>query len=90
MQLATGRAVTARVPRFFLHLYDDIIARDEEGQEFPDAEAARKSACVSAREMASTEVLNGHLDLRHRVDIEDESGTLLATVHFRDVIDIEA
>jgi hypothetical protein len=45
---------------------------------------------VSAREMACAEVLKGRLHLTHQVDVEDESGTVLATVHFRDVVQIEA
>ena len=79
-----------RVPRFFFHLYDDIVARDAEGQELPDADAARSRALVSAREMACAEVLKGHLNLRHRIEVEDESGTLLASVHFGEAVDIEA
>ena len=89
MQLAAGRAVTARVPRFFFHLYDDMVARDEEGQELPDADAARRRALASAREMACAEVLKGHLALHHRVDVEDESGEVIASVHFRDVVRID-
>ena len=90
MQLALRRAVTARVPRFFFHLYDDMVARDEEGQELPDEAAAWSRARVSVREMACAEVLKGQLNLSHRVDVRDESGTVLATVHFRDVVQIEA
>lgn len=89
MQLAARRAVTALVPRFFFHLYDDIVVRDEEGQELPDAEAARSRALLSAREMACAEVLKGHLGLNHRVEVEDESGALIASLLFRDVVDIE-
>lgn len=77
------------MPRFFFHLYDDIVARDEEGQELPDEEAARSKAFVSAREMVCAEVLQGHLNLRHRIEVEDESGMLLASVHFRDAVEIE-
>ncbi len=90
MQLALRRAVTAKVPRFFSHLYDEIVARDEEGQELRDEAAARIRARVSVREMACAEVLKGHLNLSHRIDVEDESGSLCATVHFRDVVQIEA
>jgi predicted transport protein len=67
-----------------------MVARDEEGQELSDEQAARSSAFASAREMACVEVQKGHLHLGHRVEVEDESGTILATVQFRDVVEIEA
>ena len=78
------------MPRFFFHLYDDMVARDDEGQELPDAEAARSAALVSAREMACAEVLAGRLNLGHRLEVEDESGTLLASVRFSEAVDIES
>jgi hypothetical protein len=56
MQLALRRAVTAKVPRFFFHLYDDMVARDEEGQELRDEETARIRARVSVRGVASPRV----------------------------------
>lgn len=90
MQLAAPRPVTARVPRFFFHLYDDLVSRDDEGLELADDEAARSRAIMSAREMACAEVLEGRLSLNHRLDVEDESGSVIATVRFRDVVEIEA
>ena len=78
------------MPLFFFHLYDDIVSLDEEGQELEDADAARQKGVETAREMACTEVRRGHLYLGHRVDVEDEGGVTIATVHFRDVVKIEA
>ena len=78
------------VPRFFFHLYDDMIVADLEGAEMLDAEAACARAVASAREIACAEVMQGRLDLNHRIEVEDETGELLATVYFRDVIQLQS
>ena len=78
------------MPRYFFNLYDDIVAIDEEGSELPDVSAARARAIASAREMSCAEVLKGHLSLHHRIDVTDESGTVVCTVHFADVVVIDA
>ena len=44
------------MPRFFFHLYDDIVSLDPEGKEFPTLEAARQHAIKAARELACSEV----------------------------------
>ena len=79
------------VPRFYFHLHDDIDVPDDEGVELPDLEAARAHAVQCARvmfgEMAKDE---GRVVLHHRIDIEDEQGAVLDTVHFRDAVTVEA
>ena len=76
--------------RFFFHLYDDTVALDEEGSECPDLAAAHAKAVRSAREMACQEVLEGHLNLTHRIDVADENGAVLATVRFQDIVKLKA
>jgi len=78
-----------RVPRFFFNLYDDMVVMDEEGSELPDLAAARVRATASAREMACAEVLKGHLTLNHRIEVVDEAGERVCTVHFSDVVAVE-
>jgi hypothetical protein len=78
------------MPRFFFHLYDDMVSVDDEGTELPDAKAAHECAVKSARAIACQEVLEGHLNLRHRIEVEDERGTPVLTVHFSDVVKLEA
>jgi hypothetical protein len=79
------------VPRFYFHLHNDIDVPDEEGVELADLEAARAHAVRCARvtfaEMAKDE---GRVVLHHRIDIEDERGAVLDTVHFRDAVKVEA
>ena len=78
------------MPRFFFHLYDDIVSIDPEGKELSSLEAAREQAFAEARAMACAEVPNGHLRLKHRIEIADETGKVLATVHFRDAVQVES
>jgi hypothetical protein len=77
------------VPLFFFDLYDDMTVVDDEGIELPGREEARKHAIHNAAEMACTEVLDGHLRLKHRIEVRDESGTTVATVRFADVVKVE-
>ena len=77
------------MPTFFFDVYDDDVALDEEGLELADLEAAKRAALQGARGLASEQVLNGYLDLRHRVEVRDETGASLATVSFRDAVAVE-
>jgi hypothetical protein len=77
------------MPRYYYHLYNDITAIDEEGQEHPNLAVAHQRAIAIAREMAAEAVRNGHLVLHHRIELADESGSVLETVNFRDVVEIE-
>ena len=77
------------MPRFFFHVYDDMVARDEEGVELPDAAAAKREAVRGARSLACEQVVNGRLHLGHRVEVEDSSGAHVATIAFRDIIAVD-
>ncbi|HEX8666774.1 MAG TPA: hypothetical protein VF727_00190 [Allosphingosinicella sp.] len=77
------------MPLFFFHLYDELETLDEAGRPFPDAGAARDDALRNARALASEEVRHGRLNLAHRIDVADESGTIVAQVRFRDAVEIE-
>jgi len=78
------------VPRYFFHLYDDLDCADLEGVELPDLDAAQATASREARSLMG-DLLDreGRIALHHRIDIEDEQGTVLATIPFRDVVAIE-
>jgi Domain of unknown function (DUF6894) len=78
------------VPTYFFHLHNDIDARDEDGRDLPDLDAARELAREQARfTFAETIRDEGRANLDHRIDIEDEHGRVLETVRFRDVVKIE-
>ena len=78
------------MPRFYFHLHDDLDVADDEGVELADLDAAHAHAVRCARvmfgELAKDE---GRVVLHHRIDIEDERGRVLDTVHFRDAVRIE-
>ena len=77
--------------RYFFHLHNDVDAPDHEGSEFDNLEAARKFAIRQARFTAAESIKEaGHIIGDHRIDIEDEDGTVLDTVYFRDAVKIEA
>lgn len=78
------------MPRFFLHLRNDIDVPDDEGIEVPDLEAARAEAIVNARfSLAQVAMDEAKINFSHRIDIEDEHGRTLDTVWFRDVVVVE-
>jgi hypothetical protein len=79
------------VQRFYFHLHNDVEARDPDGIDLPNLEAARLHALSDARFTAAETIKEtGHLNLSHRIDIEDEHGTVLDTIYFRDAVAIES
>ncbi len=68
------------MPRYFFHLYDDVIALDEEGVALPNAAAARLNALIGARDVIAEQVKRGYLVLSHWIDVVDEQGELVMTV----------
>lgn len=79
------------MPRFFLHLLDDLDVPDEEGVELPDLDAARDCARRHARfTAAETLKEQGRIVLSHSIRIEDEQGNVLDTIYFADVVRVES
>ena len=79
------------VQRFYFHLHNDVEAPDPDGVELADLEAARHHALRDSRFTVSETIKEtGRLNLSHRIDIEDEDGTVLDTIHFRDAVTIES
>jgi hypothetical protein len=70
------------VPRYFFHVFDDVIAQDEEGMELPSIEAARLNALIGARDLIAEQVKRGYFVLSHWIDVVDEQGTPVLTVTF--------
>ena len=77
------------MPRYFFHVYDDVIAKDEEGAELPNLAAARLNALVGARDLIAEQVRHGYIVLSHWIDVVDEQGEAVLTIAFRDAIDIK-
>jgi hypothetical protein len=77
------------VPRYFFHVYDDVIAQDEEGVELPSVAAARLNALIGARDLITEQVRRGYIVLSHWIDVVDEQGAPVLTITFRDAVDIK-
>jgi hypothetical protein len=77
------------MPRFFFHVFDDFVVRDDEGLELADAEAAHREALAGARAMICEQVSKGRITLSHHLDVEDEEGRRVLSLTFGEAIRIE-
>jgi len=66
-----------------------MVVIDHEGVDLPSLQAARDRAITEAREIACAEVSEGYLNLKHRIDIADETGKVLLRLEFKDSIELE-
>jgi hypothetical protein len=77
------------VSRYFFHVYDDVIAQDEEGVELPNEAAARLQALIGARDLIAAQVRHGYIVRSHWIDVMDREGEVLFTQTFGDAVDIK-
>ena len=78
------------MPRYYFHVREGAagLLSDPEGSHLPNLAAARREAIEGARQLISAAVLTGEpLGLAREMQVEDENGTTLLTLRFRDVID---
>jgi hypothetical protein len=78
------------MPLYFLDVSNtDISARDPEGHQLPDLEAACRAAIASIRSILAHEVAEGRLDLRGQIRIEDERGEVVRVVPYSEALEIK-
>ena len=77
------------MPLYYFHLYNDVIAMDEEGVDLPDLEAAHANGIKEAREMMLETVSEGRINFSHRIDIADENGDVVDSVMFGEAVAVE-
>ena len=78
------------MPKFYLNLFNDMVAFDEEGREFVDIAEAKAAAISSARDLMAEHVRTGHpVDLNHRIEVVSETGKVLAVIPFREIVTIK-
>ena len=76
------------MPRYFMHLRDGTDETlDPEGVVMPPSEFPRV-ALASARDCISSDARQGQIDLRYRIDVEDELGRLVHSLEFADAVEI--
>jgi len=75
------------MPRYFFHVREGgDLFRDTEGQDLPNADAARNEAVAATREILGEKLLHGG-SLNHRtIEIADETGRVVDEVKSADVI----
>ena len=62
------------MPRYYFHVREgSTLNRDEEGQELPDAEAARQEAISAGREILGEKLLHGGSLNGRTIEIADET-----------------
>lgn len=73
--------------RFYFNIQDEAgYTPDPEGQELPDADAARREAVSATREILGETLLHGGA-LNHRtIEITDADGHVVGRVNSRDVL----
>lgn len=76
------------MPRFFFHVYDDLVAHDDEGIVLPNLDAARLQALMGARELMQEQLKHGYISLSHWIDVLDEAGALVLHLTFRESVEI--
>ena len=75
--------------RYYMHLrngIDELL--DSEGVELVDLDAVRHNAMVAVRDILSSDLRTGVMDLRYRVDAETESGVIVYTLPFKQAFSI--
>jgi hypothetical protein len=78
------------MPIFHLHLQNKHIEADDvEGHDLPDLAAAHVMALEGIRDFLGHEAMNGLLDFRGHIDIEDDSGAILQTINFAEAFTIK-
>jgi hypothetical protein len=76
------------MPHFYFHVYNHDITIGEEGRDLPDLAAARELALDSARDLVCESVHQGHLNLDHRIEVQDDAGETVITLTFREAFTI--
>jgi hypothetical protein len=77
--------------RYFFHIFNDTVTFDEEGIELPGDREAERRAYVEARILAAESIRSeGHLDLNHRIEVENAAGEKIAVVTFGDAVEVRS
>lgn len=75
--------------RYFMHLRDGTEELlDDEGQEFVNLDSLRTAVLAAARDLMVGDMRNGVLDLRFRIEAEDEHGTVVYSLPFKHAVSI--
>jgi hypothetical protein len=78
------------MPRFYFHLRDHSDETlDPEGHEMADIAEVRQAVMRSARDVIGGSLTReGIVDLRYRIDAEDEGGKIVYSLPFQNAVSI--
>ena len=78
------------MPRYFLHLRDGTDeVLDEDGREIADAESLRNIVLAEARHILGSDLeKDGVIDLRYRIDAEEQDGKIAYSLPFRHAVNV--
>jgi hypothetical protein len=75
--------------KYFLHLRDSSDeVLDDEGVELGSLEEVKAAALAAARDVMVADVSEGLIDLRFRIDVEDEHGAIVYSLGFQHAVNI--
>ena len=78
------------MPHYYFHLrHDSQLIIDDEGQDFPDENAARAEAAKSVHEILGEVIRSNHDDVPEAMVVVDEDGREVASVPFADAVPAE-
>lgn len=76
------------MPRYFMHLVDgDDVTLDPDGITI-SMDMIAPVALRSARDCIAGDVHLGRVDLRYRIDVQDESGEVVHSLPFADAVEL--
>ena len=75
------------MPHYYFNIRNGSgLVPDEEGRDLADAAQAHAEAVKGIRSVLGEEAKQGHLDLRGRIEVNDEAGAHLFHVRFREAV----
>jgi hypothetical protein len=75
--------------RYFMHLRNAVdVVIDPDGKEFATMEELRTAVMFCARDILAGDLRNGVIDVRYRIDAEDEHGGIVYTLPFKHAFNI--
>jgi hypothetical protein len=74
---------------YFFHLDGLVDLSDAVETEAASLEDARQAAILGIRDILCHDAISGEIDLRRRIDITDDKGTLLLSVSFDEAVIIQ-
>ncbi len=73
---------------YFFHIFNHMTVIDEEGQELADVDAARATAIMAARDLASHSIKEGSLNLNHRIEVTTAENVRVLSLTFREAFQV--